>query len=189
MILTSLLASFRDLCLFRRGPEDIPYAPRLLIALLVVCAAMQIAFNLYTGVKPGVAAGIVIGSLADLGMVWVLLRGREKPERFVQTATALAAVYLVFELAQNLLTLRLPIEQWRQQLMATPRHLPELTGSQELMALAVVVLGIWQLCIWISCLRRSLDISIAGSVLMFLLLVFVYMIVAALAAGVLLGGA
>jgi hypothetical protein len=69
--------------------------------------------------------------------------------------------------------------------MATPRQLPELTGAQDLMALAVVVLGIWQLCIWVSCLRRSLEISIAGGVLAFLVLVVVYMIVAVLAAGVL----
>lgn len=185
MSLTGFLASFRDLCLFRRGPEDIPYAPRVLVALVVLCVAMQVGFNLHAGVKPGVATGIVIGSLAALGMVWVMLRGREKPERFVQTATALTAVYLVFELAQDLLTLRLPVEQWREQLTATPRQLPELTGSQELMAFAVVALGIWQLCIWISCLRRSLEISIAGGVLVFLLLVFVYMIVAVLAAGVL----
>jgi hypothetical protein len=112
--LTGFLASFRDLFLFRRGPEDIPYAPRLLSALLAACVAMQIGFNLNAGVKPGVAASIAIGSLAGLGMVWVLLRGREKSERFVQTATALTAVYLVFELLQNLLTLQLPVAAWRQ---------------------------------------------------------------------------
>ncbi|HET7932445.1 MAG TPA: hypothetical protein VFL63_13780 [Rhodanobacteraceae bacterium] len=183
--MTGFLASFRDLCLFRHGPEDIVYSPRLLIVLLAACAAMQVAFNLHAGIKPAVAAGIIIGSLAALGMVWVLLRGREKPERFVQTATALAAVYLVFELVQNLLTLQLPVATWREQLMATPRQLPELTGTQELVALAVVVLGIWQLCIWIGCLRRSLEISVAGGVLVFLMLVVVYMIAAVLAAGVL----
>lgn len=178
----AFLASVRDLCLFRGGPEDMPYSPRLLIALLVVCGALQAAFNLHDGVEPALVAGSILGGLAMIWTVFLLLRGRDKSGRFVQSTTALATVYLLFDVVTNLLTLLLPMKELREQWPFQPGHAPSLTGGQALVLLLIVALGIWQLCIWISTLRRALEIPVAGGVLVFLLLVFVNLIVAAVVA-------
>ncbi|MGH8114141.1 MAG: YIP1 family protein [Rhodanobacteraceae bacterium] len=176
------LASFRDLCLFRRGPEDIPYSPSLLIALLVACGVLQVGFNRRDGASPALVIGSLIGGLAIVGIVFLLLRGRDKSERFVQTTTVLAAVYLLFDIVTNLLTLLLPMKELREHLLSQPTHLPSLTGSQTLVMLAIAALGIWQLCVWVGTLRRALEIPRAGSVLVFLMLVFVNLIVTAVVA-------
>lgn len=184
MILREALASLRDICLFRRGPEDVPYSRPLLISLLVACGALQVAFNLHDGVRLPLIAGAVVGGLAMVWLLFLLLRGSGKPERFVQTTSALAAVYLLFGLAKNLLTLLLPVKAWQQQMMADPAHLPEVTGQQAPIMLAIAALVIWQFCAWVGVLRRALEIPVAGGVLVFLLLLFVNVIVAALTAGV-----
>lgn len=181
-MLRELLASLRDICLFRRGPEDVPYSQPLLTSLLVACGALQAAFNLRDGVKPPLIAGAIVGGLAMVWLVFLLLRGAGKPERFVQTTSALAAVYLLFGMAINLLTLLLPLKAWQQQMVADPAHLPEVTGHQAPIMLAIAVLVIWQFCLWVGVLRRALGIPVAGGVLVFLLLLFVNFIVAALAA-------
>lgn len=161
-----------------------PYSPPLLIALLVVCGALQTGFNLHDGVEPALVAGSILGGLAMIGAVFLLLRGRDKSERFVQTTTALATVYLLFDAVTNLLTLLLPMKELREQLLSHPGHAPSLTGVQALVLLLIVALGIWQLCIWIGTLRRALEIPLAGGVLVFLLLVFINLIVAAVVAAV-----
>jgi hypothetical protein len=75
------------------------------------------------------------------------------------------------------------VKAWQQQMMAVPAHLPEVTGHQAPVMFAIAVLVIWQFCVWVGVLRRALEIPVAGGVLVFLLLVFVNLIVAALIAG------
>lgn len=183
MNLPGFLASVRDLCLFRGGPEDMPYSPRLLVALLVACGVLQVVFSIHDGIKPALAAAALVGSLAIVATVFLLLRGRGKSERFVQTLMALAVVYLLYDIVANLLALLLPMEELRKQLLSQPPRLPSLTGVQTLVMAVIAALGIWQLCIWIGTLRRSLEISVAGGVLVFLLLVFVNFIATAVAVG------
>jgi hypothetical protein len=182
--LLGVLASVRDLCLFRGGPEEMPYSPRLLVGLLVACGVVQVVFNLRDGVQPALAAGAVIGSLAIIVTVFLLLRRRGKSERFVQTTTALAVVYLLYDVVSNLLTLLLPMDELRKQLTSQPPHLPALSGPQTLAMVVIAALGIWQLCLWVGILRRSLEIPVAGGVLVFLLLVFVNLVATAVAASV-----
>lgn len=156
-----------------------PYSPRLLIALLIACGVLQVGFNLHDGLAPALVAGSIIGGLAIVNTVFLLLRARGKSERFVQTMTTLAVVYLLFDIVTNLLTLLLPMQELREQWLAHPGHVPSLTGSQTLVLLVIAALGVWQLCVWIGTLRRALEIPLAGGVLVFLLLVFVNLIVTA----------
>ncbi|TAN08346.1 MAG: hypothetical protein EPN38_02370 [Rhodanobacteraceae bacterium] len=177
-----LLTSLIDLCRFRRGPEDVPYAPRALIALLIAAGTLQVAFNLHNGARPGLVAAAVAGSLAVVGGVFVLLRSRDKSARFVQTLTALAAVYLVFGIVTDALALFLPLRALREEILQHPGHPPALTGANVLVLMAVFALGVWQLCVWIRILRRALEVSLAGAVLGFLLLLLVDWVVTGLAA-------
>lgn len=179
MILHEFITSLRDICLFRRGPEDMPYAPRLLIALLVACAAVEVVFDLHNGAQPGMVAAALAGGLAVIGMLFVLLRGRGKPERFVQTATAFTAVKLLFDIVVYPLALLLPLQQIFKHFDPA-----EISGHLTLVMLAVAVLGVWELCVWIGLLRRSLEIPVAGGVLVFLLLFFVNSIVLGIGAGI-----
>ena len=179
MILGGFLSSLRDICLFRRGPEDMPYAPRLLIAVLVACAAVQAAFDWHNDAGPGLVVAAWCGGLAVVAVVFLLLRGRGKPERFVQTMTALATVKLLFDAVVYPLALLLPLKQ----LLAHPTDPGVLTSGQALVMVLVAGLGVWELCIWIGTLRRSLEIPLAGAVLVFLLLFFVNSIVLGIGAG------
>ena len=155
-----------------------PYAPPLLVALLVACGVLQVGFDLYNGAKPGVVGAALLGGLAVLGVVFLLLRGRGKPERFVQTTTALAAVYVLFDAAVFPLTLLIPLKK----ILAHPIQPLALSGGQTLAMLAIGVLGVWQLCAWVGILRRALEIPVAGGLLVLILLACVNVIVIALTA-------
>lgn len=185
MSLPALLASVVDLCRFRRGPDDVPYAPRWLIALLVAGGVLQALFNLHNGATPAMVAAALVGSLATIGVLFLLLRNRGKAERFVQTMTALAAVYLVFGIVTDALALALPLRQLRDELLHHQGQPPALTGANMLILLAVFVLGVWQLCVWIRVLRRALEASLPGAVLVFLLLLLSDMVATGLAAAAL----
>jgi hypothetical protein len=170
------------ICRFRRGPEDIPYSPPLLIALLIACGALQAGFNVYNGAAPGVAVAVLIGGLALIGALYLLLRGRGKSLRFVQTMTALAAVYLLFGVVIDALISGLSLAALSKQVLEHPDHPPTLTTLQTLLVPGVVALVIWQFCVFVGIVRRALETSVAGAVLVLLLLFLVDWFVASLVA-------
>jgi hypothetical protein len=182
VILPPFFAVLLGVCRFRRGPEDMPYSPPLLIALLVACGALQAYFNVYNGAAPGVAAAVVVGGLGLIGAVYLLLRGRGKSLRFVQTMTALAAAYLVFGVVVDALISGLSLAALSKQVLEHPDHPPALTTLQTLMIPAVVALVIWQFCVFVGILRRALEIPVVGAVLVLLLLFLVDWFVASLVA-------
>ncbi|MGH8152775.1 MAG: hypothetical protein ACREPF_08595 [Rhodanobacteraceae bacterium] len=184
MSLPAFFASLADLCRFRRGPEDMPYVPRLLVALLIGCGVLQVLFGWYHGARAAPLAAALLGGLAVVGVVFLLLRGRGRTERFMQTATALAAVYLVFGIVADALALLLPLDKLYERFVAHPAHPPTLTSGQALVALAVIALAIWQWCVWVRILRRALEVSIAGAVALLVLLALVNWIVAGIAVAI-----
>ena len=182
MTLSSLLAVLLGICRFRRGPEDMPYSPSLLIALLVGCAALQVGFNVYNGAAPGVAAALLVGGAAFIGALYLLLRGRGKSLRFVQTTTALAAVYLLFGVVIDALISGLSLAQLSEEILKHPGQPPALTTLQTLVIPGVVALVVWQFCVLVGIVRRALELPVAGAVLVFLLLFLVDWFVASLVA-------
>lgn len=185
MSLRALLASVADLCRFRRGPEDVPYTPYWLVGLLIAGGVLQALFNLHNGATPRMVAAALVGSLAVVGVVYGLLRNRGKAARFVQTMTALAAVYLLFAIVTDALALGLPLRALRDELLKHPGQPPVLTGANMAILFAVFVLGVWQLCVWVRVLRRSLETSLPGAVLVFLLLLLSDWVVTGLVAAAL----
>src|SRR6185437_15713219 len=136
--LRSFFAVLLGICRFRRGPEDLPYSPPLLIALLIACGALQGYFNIYNGAAPGVAVAVLVGGVALIGALYLLLRGRGKALRFVQTMTALAAVYLLFGVAIDALISGLSLAALSKQVIEHPDHPPTLTTLQTLVIPGVV---------------------------------------------------
>ena len=177
----AFLRDFLGLCRFRRGPEDLPYSPLLLSVLLVACAVVVTVFETHLGEKPGAVAALLIGAVVAFGALFVALNLRGHRERFVQAATALAAVYLPFAVVIDLLAVRLPLKALYAAWEKHPEHPPVVTGGEALLALAVVVLAVWQLCVWIHILRRALDTSLPGGVLAYLILLLVKMFFTGLA--------
>jgi hypothetical protein len=173
--LIAFLASFRDLCLFRRGPEDMPYSPWLLIALLAVGAIIEAVFDVRNGTKAVAIVAATVGTLATLGTLMGMLRWRHRPERFVQTAVALVSTGLVFEV------IALPMAV----LVGHPAAPSDINAGEALLVLVVFVLAIWQICISVNILRRALEIPVAGGVLALLLLGFVDLVVTSMGATVL----
>ena len=157
------LARLRDLILFRAGPQDLPYAPRTVIVLLVIGAVLEIGFDLYKGSPAAMIAGANVGTLAALAALFTLLRWRGKSERFVQTALSLVATGLLFELL--LLPLALVIG-----LPLTPDA--QLNPRQTSALLALFVLALWQVAISVNILRHAMDIPVAGGVLALLAIGF-----------------
>lgn len=173
------LARLRDLIFFRAGPQDMPYAPRALIVLLILGAALEIAFDLRQNRPWPAIAGANVGTLAALATLFGLLRWRGKPERFVQTALALVATGLLLQVIvlPLLLAIGWPLSDKAQ---LTPRQTVEL--------LAVFVLAVWQVAISVNVLRHALEIPVAGGVLALLAIGFadlmaVAIVVAAFGAG------
>jgi len=157
------LARLRDLIFFRAGPQDMPYAPRALIVLLIISAVPEVTFDLHQGNPPATIAAANIGTLTALAALFGLLRWRGKPERFVQTALALIATGLLFELI--LLPLALVIG-W-----PLPNNAP-LNPRQTAALFAMFLLAVWQVAISVNILRHSLEIPVAGGVLALLAIGF-----------------
>lgn len=169
------LARVRDLCLFRAGPQDLPYSPRAVIALLIVGALLEAFFDTYQGSGVAVVVAANLGALATLGALRTVLRWRGKPERFVQTALALLASGLLFEV------IVLPLLLY----VGRPVNPAAVSGPQLLAAFAVFVLLLWQVGISVRILRTAMEIPLPGALLVLFALGFVDVIATVLFASAL----
>jgi hypothetical protein len=139
----------RDLCLLRRGPEDMPYAP----ALLMLSIAASMLLDVTTGALFGgsdVLARSVVSTALVLALSWAALKVRRLGNRYVQTASALVACGLVFSL------LALPLG-WLAHPM--PASATALTPGQVLLGWAVLALFVWNLSVFAHILRRAIECS------------------------------
>lgn len=91
----STLAAGIDACIgivrFRKGPEDVPASTGLLLLALaggvVLRGASQALLPSAVRIMPMAMIGLSMG--LSLAFVWVVVRVAGRPERFIQTATAL----------------------------------------------------------------------------------------------------
>jgi hypothetical protein len=157
------LARVRDLCLFRAGPQDLPYSPGTVIALLVVGAVLEAIFDTRQGSGATVIVAANLATLATLGVLRAMLRWRGKPERFVQTALALLASGLLCEL------IVLPLVLY----FGHPADPANMAGPKLLAGFVAMVLLIWQTCVSVRILRMAMEIPLPGAVLALFALGFV----------------
>lgn len=97
----SLPAQVRDLCLLRGDPQDLPFSPGLLVALLVAGTALDVVVGNALDGDGNALARSLLSSLVVFGLCWVALAMRDLRNRFVQTAAALAATGIAFTLLQG----------------------------------------------------------------------------------------
>ena len=98
-----LPAQVRDLCLLRGGPQDLPWSPGLLVALLAAGTALDVLVGNALDADSNALARSLLSSLVVLGLCWAALAMRDLRNRFVQTGTALAATSIAFTLLQGAL--------------------------------------------------------------------------------------
>jgi len=94
-----LLELYWWIACFRKGPEDVPASPFLaqLTALVYVLVQLPLVFT-----AQGNGIRVIVNSIGDLVILvvftWLLLKIRSKPERFLQTATALLGTGVIISI-------------------------------------------------------------------------------------------
>jgi len=135
-----------DICCLRRGPQDLPYAPLL---LGVLCVA-TLAFAAIVSRELGTVLIEVLALAVYLGALHTVLRVRGLANRFVQSAIALIACALVFDL---ILT--------PMQLMVGHSKAPQPSPFQGLLVLGILATIAWKVMVDASIFRHSFNVTFA----------------------------
>lgn len=146
--LLEFLALVRDLCRFRRGPQDLPHAPVLLGLLIALGTFIDLVSGVLLGGIPHMLARSLVSTALVLGLCWIALALRHRLARYVQTATALVACGIAFSLAILLFA-------W---LAGSPPATPaELTPLHVLLGWGMLTLIVWSVAVNAHILRHALD--------------------------------
>lgn len=90
------LRLYIELLLRKRGPSDLPQSSRLLALTFVGLVAVQGVFaGAFSEDPAAVLPRALVTGLLSLGWLFLVLQIHRRPERFVQTATAMLGVMLV----------------------------------------------------------------------------------------------
>jgi hypothetical protein len=146
------LQLLRDILWLRRGPQDLPYSPALLVAVCVADFALQWSLVQFLSLDSGSLPLSLIELAIILGFAYLILMTRGLTNRFVQTATALQCCSIVFTL---LVTPALFI------LSGNPKLATPLTPIQSLFALATLPVAIWKFVVDAHIFRNALSVTFA----------------------------
>lgn len=150
--MSTLIRFFVELCLLRRGPQDLPGSSTLLGLVLAVHLVSAVLVGLAAGLTGPIAVGQGLAdALLTLGLLWLALGLTDRRPRFLQVATALfgaGALLGLFALA--------PLG-----LVAGA----ESRGETSLAGLPLLVLLFWSLLVTGHILRHSFDLHLGQGVL------------------------
>ena len=158
--MTDLLKLIRDLCLRRRGPQDMPYSVRLLVSFIAADLLLDLLAATVLGDAEGALQRFLLLTSFDLIALNIALSLRELRPRFVQTATALIACDVAFTL------LMLPLKFAAGAPPVTPQ---DLTPLQVLIAWLSLGIFVWKIMVDANILRHALNLPAIGGYLLALL--------------------
>lgn len=164
----SLVDLVRDLCLFRRGPQDIPYSTSTLAALAALSLVVDLVYLARIESVAVSAVRVAIGLAAMLGLPWLALKLADKDARWVQTASALVATNVVFTVIALPLLLSIG---------AMPQKPEDVTGAQALLSLVLIFISGWQLAVRGHVLRHALNLPMRLGVLIAVVFVAIEVLV------------
>ena len=96
--LRALFVRVVDIVLLRAGPETLPASPAILAIVVVMNAAVAgVVVSFIPTVPPLTVPELIVNSLVPLAWYWMAFSLAKKPERFVQTATAVFGVNMLFQ--------------------------------------------------------------------------------------------
>ncbi len=82
--------------LFRRGPEDLPVSQTLLFLTIAANVLLGLAFDALLPLPEYNRIGMAVTeAVVTFGWYWALMQLARKPERLLQTATAIFGVFIV----------------------------------------------------------------------------------------------
>lgn len=154
-----LLRLYGQIALLRRGPQDVPTSPALLVATVLAFFAINCAVSFIMPPVPGPwVMHLVVEVVCLLAWYAVLLRAVKKPERFLQTATALFGYQLV--LSPLLIASSWLVQRMQQQ-----------PDSPLLLPVVVLALGlaIWLLAAGGHIVKSALEWTTPASIAMVIL--------------------
>jgi hypothetical protein len=152
----------RDLLLLRRGPQDAPYSPRLLITLVLAVLVFDAVLTASVPGNAGIGARLVVAAVVAslftlLAMSALLLQLGGRQARYVQTAIALVLVELALSIAS------VPFAAFVGE---PPAAGQALAPGQALATLGFVAIGVWGLLVRGHILRHALEIGFVRGVLL-----------------------
>lgn len=129
------LRLFVDIARMRRGPEDLPVSASLLATTVIASYLLSVGCTLLLPDSSAEIAGpLLVDVLLSLVGTAVVLRIARRPERFLQTATAMFGFHLVL----------VPVSVLVQALLG---HFGEVPSWQLPLTLLVIGLGGWMLAV------------------------------------------
>ncbi len=158
----AFVSILRDILLLRRGPQDLPYSPQLLITLGGLCVLLQLTVTLMRGVPVGaVMLGAALWLAFTLGTLRLILQLRGLSNRFVQAATALLGCNLAFTL------LAIPVALLTGD--APPTTPEAMTPGQVLAGIVALPLLLWKIAVDAHIFRHSFEIPFLSGIVIALL--------------------
>ena len=165
-----LLLILRDILSFKRGPQDLPYAPNLAGAVVAGAILFEVVASLFDDKSlTTLLPAVVVWHLVPIGLLYLLLNARGFNGRFVQTVLAQALVDLVF------LVLAVPLIVMLGDF--NPQTAQTLQPGQMLVGLLSLVIGLWKLCTLAHILRNALEVPFFAGILITILIGVAKMIV------------
>jgi len=150
-----------EVCLLRRGPQDLPFSPPAVMAITAGLLGLQLAFAAWHDAGPQVLVARALVTLLMLfGATRALLRFRALENRAMQTLLALAGASLLFSLV--MMPLALLLRPWLGS--------EEPPASTAMFALAAVFVFFWKLRVEAAIWRQSLEIPVSAAYLLTLAL-------------------
>ncbi|MCM2355670.1 MAG: hypothetical protein NDI68_03165 [Arenimonas sp.] len=147
--MVALLRPLFELCLLRRGPQDLPYSPPAVALFAFALMALQVAMGAATEAPPGqLAARVGVTAFMLFGVTQALLNLRGLRNRAAQTLLALAGSGLLFTLA--MLPAALALRPYLD--------VDQPPASAMLPGLAALVLFVWKLRVEAAIWRQALEI-------------------------------
>jgi len=159
--MNSTLKTFLDILSLRAGPEDLPSSPRLLVGVFVLLVVLQSGFGAW--LMPDEAALLpqaLLSGLVSLGWLALVLRLFGKPERFLQTATAMLGVACAFA------PIAIPV-------LATVRPTPGQPVAVSPLAMLAFLISLYLIYINGRILRSAIERPLFQCIVLFLLGEFV----------------
>ena len=150
------LRLFIELCLFRQPAANVPRSESLLL-VTATAAVLSAAINAIP--DEGFGRGLLLSVCQIVlfsGIIWVALKIKGVPERWLQTLTGIFGATTILQL------LTLPLFGWQKPLVSAETG--QLILTMPLMIVAAI--AIWSLTVMASILRQAMEIRIAGAIML-----------------------
>jgi len=153
----ALLREVLDVCLLRRGPQDLPFSPPAVTAFTAALLGVQLVFAAYHEAgAAALAARALVTLLILFGATLALLRFRAMENRASQTLLALAGTSLVFSLVM------MPLALVLRPYLGNDNPPP----AMMVFALAAVFAFFWKLRVEAAIWRQALEIPVSAAYLL-----------------------